>query len=212
MGEPHWLSEDETNAWRPLAVLVLLLPAHLEEAVQAHGLTFFEYSVLVVLSSAPDRTMPMSDLAHLANGSLSRTSHGARRLEKRGLLERHRCPDDGRVTLVTLTDDGYQQLTRAAPSHVRSVRHAVFDALTPEQAAELGRLTTTILTHLAPLGPWADDAATTATTATSGGEPLERASPVRSSEPAGESIGCGRSSPRETRGVEQVPQQGVDFP
>ncbi len=156
MGERQWLSEEETGAWRPLAALVLLLPSHLEEAVQAHGLTFFEYSVLVVLSGAPDRTMPMSELAHLANGSLSRTSHGARRLENRGLVERHRCPNDGRVTLVTLTDVGYQRLANAAPDHVTSVRHAIFDALTPQQAAELARLTTTILTHLAPAGPWAD--------------------------------------------------------
>ncbi|NNE94948.1 MAG: MarR family transcriptional regulator [Acidimicrobiales bacterium] len=156
MGEPQWLSEEETEAWRPLAGLILLLPTYLEEAVQAHGLTFFEYSVLVVLSGAPDRTMPMSELAHLANGSLSRTSHGARRLQNRGLVRRHRCPDDGRVTLVSLTDDGYQHLANAAPDHLNSVRHAIFDALTPQQAAELGRLTTTILTHLSPTGPWAD--------------------------------------------------------
>lgn len=155
VSEPRWLTDDEIESWRPLAALVLLLPSYLEEAVQEHGLTFFEYSVLVVLADAPDRTMPMSELAHLANGSLSRTSHGARRLEERGLLGRSRCPDDGRVTLVTLTDDGHRQLVDAAPAHVESVRRAIFDALTPEQAADLGHLVEIILNHIQPTGPWA---------------------------------------------------------
>jgi DNA-binding MarR family transcriptional regulator len=155
VSDPRWLTDDEIESWRPLAALVLLLPSYLEEAVQVHGLTFFEYSVLVVLSDAPDRTMPMSELAHLANGSLSRTSHGARRLEERGLLSRSRCPDDGRVTLVTLTDDGHRQLVDAAPAHVESVRHAIFDALTPDQAAVLGHLVEIILNHIQPTGPWA---------------------------------------------------------
>ena len=163
MGETPWLSDEETEAWRPLAGLLLLLPSHLEEPLQNHGLTFFEYSVLVVLSHAPEHTAPMSELAHLAGGSLSRTSHSARRLEQRGFLERNRCPDDGRVTLVTLTDAGHRQLVEAAPSHVASVRHAVFDALTPQQAKELGQHVTAILTHLAPTGPWAEEVdATTA--------------------------------------------------
>ncbi len=153
--EPRWLTDEETVAWRPLAALALLFPSYLEEAVQPHGLTFFEYSVLVVLSGAPDRTAPMSELAHLASGSLSRTSHGARRLENRGLLRRHRCPSDGRVTLATLTDEGHERLTAAAPDHVESVRRAVFDVLTPEQATDLGRSITRILNQLHPVGPWA---------------------------------------------------------
>ena len=157
VAEPRWLTDDEIESWKPLAGLVLLLPGYLDEAVQAHGFTFFEYAVLVVLSDAPDRTMPMSEVAHLANGSLSRTSHGARRLEQRGLLRRHRCPDDGRVTLVTLTDEGHRQLAEAAPAHVESVRQAIFDVLTPEQAAEFGRLTTIVLSHLEPAGPWASE-------------------------------------------------------
>lgn len=161
MSEPRWLNSDEIDAWRPLASLMLLLPPKLEEAVQPHDLTFFEYSVLVILSGSPDRTVPMSHLARLTSGSLSRVSHGARRLEKRGYLTRCRCPDDGRVTLVTLTDDGYRRLTEAAPDHVESVRKAVFDVLTPKQATQLGKIASDILNNMDPTGPWADDSWTT---------------------------------------------------
>ncbi|MEM9651322.1 MAG: MarR family transcriptional regulator [Actinomycetota bacterium] len=157
VGETRWLSNDEIEAWRPLAALMLLLPSRLEEPLQAYGLTFFEYSVLVVLSDAGERTAPMSEIAHLAGGSLSRTSHSARRLEQRGLLQRSRCPTDGRVTLVTLTDRGHQLLVEAAPSHVESVRQAIFDALTPQQAQQLGQHVTAILTNFAPTGPWAEE-------------------------------------------------------
>lgn len=157
MGETRWLSDDEIKAWRPLAALALLLPPRLEESLQAHGLTFFEYSVLVVLADAQDRTAPMSELAHLAGGSLSRTSHSARRLEQRGVLQRSQCPTDRRVTLVSLTDEGQQLLVEAAPNHVEAVRSVIFDVLTPSQAKELGQHVTTILTNLAPTGPWAAD-------------------------------------------------------
>ncbi len=155
MSEPRWLNHDESKSWRPLSALLFVLPPHLEEAVQVHGLTYYEYYVLVVLSTAPERTMPMSDLAMLANGSLSRTSHGARRLERRGLLRRHRCPEDGRVTLVTLTDEGHDLLVAAAPAHVESVRKAVFDVLDPDEAAELGRLAAKVINEINPTGPWA---------------------------------------------------------
>lgn len=154
MAKTEWLNDVEQTAWRPFAELMLVLPSRLEEPLRAHGLTFFDYTVLAALSYVADRTMPVSELAYLANGSLSRTSHGARRMEQRGLLERRQSPDDGRVTLVTLTAEGHQKLTEVAPIHVESVRRMVFDALTPDQAAALGDLATALLANINPDSPW----------------------------------------------------------
>ncbi|MEM9034538.1 MAG: MarR family transcriptional regulator [Actinomycetota bacterium] len=154
MTETRWLSEDEVQAWRPLAAMLLLLPPHLGAALQPHGLTFFEYSTLVVLDASEDRTRSMTELAVLSNGELSRTSHSAKRLEQRGLIRRHRCPTDRRVTLVSLTEDGLALLAAAAPGHVESVRDAVFDALTPDEAIQLGRLAGNVMRRLDPDGPW----------------------------------------------------------
>lgn len=159
--EVPWLSDDELEAWKPLAALLLLAPPRLSTELAAHGLTFFEYSTLVVLDSADDRTLSTSELAVLANGELSRTSHGAKRLERRGLVERRRCPSDGRITLVTLTAAGRDLLVAAAPDHVRSVRQLMLDGLGPDDVRELGRISQLILDRLAPDGPWgttADDA------------------------------------------------------
>ena len=155
MTEPRWLSPEELNAWRNLALVTLVLPGRLEEALHCNGLNFFEYSTLAALSDAPDRTIQMSSLAQLSNGSLSRLSHAAKRLEKRGWIRRQTSPDDRRVTLATLTDEGYTKLVEVAPAHVESVRQAVFDALTPEQVAQLDEICGTLAQHINPGGrPW----------------------------------------------------------
>lgn len=153
MDEPRWLSTEELAVWRNIAGLALFLPGRLEEALQCNGLNFFEYSAMATLSDAPDRTIQMSSLAHLSNGSLSRLSHAAKRLEKRGWIRRHTSPDDRRVTLATLTDEGYAKLVEVAPAHVESVRRAVFDALTPAQVAELGDICGTLVENINPGGP-----------------------------------------------------------
>ncbi len=69
---------DELDAWIPLAGLTLFLPGDLDEDVKPHGMTFVEYTTLSALSEADDQTLPMTSLAHLANGSLSRMSAWSR--------------------------------------------------------------------------------------------------------------------------------------
>ncbi|GIH46299.1 DNA-binding transcriptional regulator, MarR family [Microbispora rosea] len=101
------------------------------------GLTFFEYTVLALLSEQPDRTLPMSELAQAASASLSRLSHVAARLEKKGLLRRVRRPEAGRRTNATLTNAGYAKVVKTAPGHVVAVRNLFIDALTPAELAAL---------------------------------------------------------------------------
>jgi len=134
----EWLDEDQQRAWRQLAGLFTVLPATLDAQLQRDaGITHFEYGVMSALSEAPDRTLRMGCLAGLANGSLSRLSHVAGRLEKKGWLIRRPDPENGRYTLATLTDQGWDQVVAAAPGHVGAVRRVVFDVLTPEQVEQL---------------------------------------------------------------------------
>jgi DNA-binding MarR family transcriptional regulator len=134
----EWLDETEQQAWRQLAGLFTVLPAALDAQLQRDvGLTHFEYAVLSALSEAPERTLRMGCLAGLANGSLSRLSHVAGRLEKKGWLSRRPDPEDGRCTLATLSASGWEKVVEAAPGHVAAVRRAVFDVLTAEQVGQL---------------------------------------------------------------------------
>ncbi|MEV6737141.1 MarR family transcriptional regulator [Streptomyces sp. NPDC051104] len=132
--EPRWLTSDERDAWLSLIAMTIKLPAALEAQLQRDAaITLYEYLVLAGLSEAPDRTRRMSDLAVLANGSLSRLSHVVKRLERRGWVRREPCPEDGRATNAVLTEAGWTKTVATAPGHVeaggassskRSLRHS----------------------------------------------------------------------------------------
>ncbi|MEU5264579.1 MarR family transcriptional regulator [Amycolatopsis sp. NPDC021455] len=138
--EPRWLSPAEKDAWTGLVSLILLLPGRLETPLHREaGLTLFEYLTLSHVSEAPERRLRMSELAYLANGSLSRLSNVVKRFEQRGWVERSPDPEDGRYTLVALTDAGFEKVVEAAPTHVRSVL-AVLDPLTAADQQALARI------------------------------------------------------------------------
>lgn len=146
-----WLDDEEMAAWLPFVNLVSRLPGALDGQVRNDAdISYFEYSVLVVLEHAEDQTMRMSDLAYLCNGSLSRLSHVARRLEKEGLIRRYACPTDGRSTLASLTEAGLEKLAQAAPGHVKLVRTLVFDELTRDEMRQLGALSKRLLDRIEP--------------------------------------------------------------
>lgn len=147
--EPRWLEGIERDAWLSLIGVIIRLPAALDAQLQRDaGLSHFEYMVMVNLSNAEDHVLRMSQLAALCHSSLSRLSHVVARLERRGWLRRDPCPDDGRATLATLTDDGFAKLASAAPGHVDAVRAYVIDALDPEQLGQLSAIGDTILGRL----------------------------------------------------------------
>jgi DNA-binding MarR family transcriptional regulator len=136
-----WLSADEKEAWTGLISLLLLMPGRLEAPLRDEsGLTLFEYLVLSHVSDAPQRRIRMSELAFLANGSLSRLSNVVTRLEKRGAMSRQPDPDDGRYTLAVLTDAGLEMVRAAAPVHVRAVRELVLDPLSAADQQALVRI------------------------------------------------------------------------
>jgi DNA-binding MarR family transcriptional regulator len=149
--EPRWLDDEERQAWLALASVFIRLPAALEAQLQRDsGLSFFEYQVLVVLSEAQDRTLRMSALASLAEGSLPRLSQVVARLEKRGWVRRGPDPTDGRFTLASLTEDGWEQLVASAPGHVEAVRSLVFDPLTRPQIRQLTSIGRRIMRAIDP--------------------------------------------------------------
>ena len=98
------------------------------------------YLCLAMLSETDDRTLRMSDLAGRVNASLSRLSHVISKLERRGWVARQPSPHSRRVTLVTLTEEGWKVLVEAAPGHVETVRSLVFEGLSAEDVAALERV------------------------------------------------------------------------
>jgi DNA-binding MarR family transcriptional regulator len=137
-GEPRWLSPDERDAWISLSWLMIKLPGEIDAQLQRDsGISFFEYLVLAALSMSPDRCLRMSDLAQHVNGSVSRLSNVAKRLEQRGWMRRAPSAENGRYIEATLTEAGMAVVEKAAPGHVAAVRRYVFDALSPDQVTGL---------------------------------------------------------------------------
>ena len=137
----RWLTEDELDAWLKLAGVMLKLAPALDSQLQRDSdLTHFDYLCLAMLSESDDRTRTMSELASKTNASLSRLSHVITKLEKRGWVSRCPSPASRRVTMVRLTDDGWDILVKAAPGHVETVRDLVFDGLDADDVAALEKL------------------------------------------------------------------------
>ncbi|WDZ84359.1 MarR family winged helix-turn-helix transcriptional regulator [Micromonospora cathayae] len=136
--EPHWLDEEQQQTWIALVGVMIRLPGALDAQLRGDaGISHFEYQVLSGLSMAPERTLRMSRLAAFTEGSLSRLSQVVAKLEKRDYVRRTPDPADGRYTLATLTDAGWDKVVATAPGHVAEVRRLVFDPLTKAQQRQL---------------------------------------------------------------------------
>ncbi|MEV4437572.1 MarR family transcriptional regulator [Streptomyces sp. NPDC049577] len=155
---PRWLTAQEQETWRAYRHASTLLEDHLDRQLQRDaGMPHIYYGLLVQLSEVPRRRMRMTELAESAKITRSRLSHAIARLEKNGWVRREDCPSDKRGQLAVLTDEGFAMLRGSAPGHVAAVRAAVFDRLTPEQAAQFGEMCRIIASGLEPAGadvPW----------------------------------------------------------
>lgn len=149
--DPRWLNAEERRAWLALyAVATRLTPTLDADLFKRARITVFDYHVLAMVSEAPGRALPMSELAARSNASLSRLSHVVKKLENRGWMERSPSPDDARVTMAALTGDGMAFLEGLAPDHVRTVRELVFDGLDPRDVEDLERVGRKILARIDP--------------------------------------------------------------
>jgi YD repeat-containing protein len=145
------LTPEQLREWKSLVAMLMTLPAALDAQLKRDaGINIFEYHVLAALSAAPGHRLPMVELAALSQGSMSRLSHAASRLEDAGWVERRACNDAGRRTEAHLTAAGWRKLEQVAPGHVREARRLVVDALSPEQLSALGAAARTVVAAADP--------------------------------------------------------------
>jgi DNA-binding MarR family transcriptional regulator len=145
----RWLDADQQKSWRAYIAATTLLQERLSRELQAaHGLTMADYEILVRLSESPQRSLRMSQLAEHTLASRSRLSHQVDRLEKAGLVVREACASDRRGANAVLTEQGWELLVAAAPTHVGGVRAHFVDQLTPEQFAAVGEALGIVAQHL----------------------------------------------------------------
>jgi DNA-binding MarR family transcriptional regulator len=130
----RWLTAEEQRVWRRWLTLNAQLSATLQRELQDDaGLSTQDYEVLVHLTDSPEGRMRVTDLARLMQWERSRVSHHVTRMERRRLVQRVECAEDGRGAFVVITPQGRAAIEQAAPGHVNTVRRLVFDALTTEE-------------------------------------------------------------------------------
>lgn len=125
----RWLDEVEMEAWLAYITSHGDLMAALEADLAPTGLTLGDYQVFAELSAADDQSMRMCDLAQrlqLSPSGLTRRLDG---LVSAGWVERRPSESDRRAMLAVLTPAGRDQIERAAPVHVASVRARIIDRL-----------------------------------------------------------------------------------
>jgi DNA-binding MarR family transcriptional regulator len=147
--ESSWLPADSERLWRRWLRLNALLPAALHRQLQADAdLSLPDFDVLVQLTDSPEGRVRVTDLARALSWEKSRVSHHITRMERRGLVAREECRDDGRGAFVVLTPEGRAAIEQAAPAHVATVRRLVFDALTPHEAEVMAGVVEKVLARL----------------------------------------------------------------
>lgn len=144
------LSAEQLEAWISVIALLETLPGAIDLQLKRDaGVNLFEYTVLAMLSEEPERSLPMSALAEVSFGSLSRLSHAVGRLEKRGWV-RKEVGSGREPNTVVLTDDGLGAIIEAAGPHRAHVRKLVLDPLTGNELATLAGICRKVLAAADP--------------------------------------------------------------
>jgi len=128
-GLTQW-REPHAGAWLGLLQAHRQLTRELESRLEARfGLSLSGLELLGRLAAAPGRRLRLSAIAGATGLTLSRISRIVDAFEKRGLVERRTCPEDGRATNAWLTDAGLELAREAQAAHVADVQRVFFDAL-----------------------------------------------------------------------------------
>jgi DNA-binding MarR family transcriptional regulator len=112
-----------------------ILLARIEDTLQPYGLTFAAYEALQLLAFTRTGSMPMGKMGERLMVHPASVTNAIRRLEQRRLVQRHMSPDDRRVVLATITQQG----RTVADNATKALNQANFglQALSRDETADL---------------------------------------------------------------------------
>lgn len=144
------LTQDERVAFARLRALLELLPSELDRRMAPTGLNSFEFALLESLNEAELNRLRLSALASRTNATLARLSRVVTGLEKKGLVNRVPCEEDGRAMNAVLTSAGARAYADARGRYEGAIRQTVLDGLDADGVTRLASTALTILTSLDP--------------------------------------------------------------
>ncbi len=144
------LRHRERVAVARLHALLELLPTALDKRLSDAHLTAFEFTLLEALQEADAHRLRLSALASRTNATLPRLSRVVTGLERKGLVTRTPCAEDGRAFNAVLTTAGLEAFESTRPMHADAVREMVLDGMTEDEVDTLADLALKILGRLDP--------------------------------------------------------------
>lgn len=92
----------------------------MDRCLSVHGISFSEYLVMYELSKMTNQSMRRIDLAENTGMSASGITRLLNPMEKLNIVEKEQNARDARVSLVKLTDAGFELFTNATQSVFQS--------------------------------------------------------------------------------------------
>ncbi|MEO6827338.1 MAG: MarR family transcriptional regulator [Microbacteriaceae bacterium] len=135
------IDRDAVAAWESLFRAQVAVMRRISADFPSREISLNEYDVLFNLSRHPDHQLRLRDLNKdvlLAQPSVSRLID---RLAARGLVNKSLDPNDRRGALISLTESGLALFRRVAHEHMESITARVAGALSPQELADLARIT-----------------------------------------------------------------------
>jgi DNA-binding MarR family transcriptional regulator len=132
--------------WRTFLQAHALLSRRLDEELRVEqSMSLAEYDALVVLATASQRRLRMSQLADRVLLSRSGVTRLVDRLVAAGFVDRTQCTTDARGAEAVLTDLGLTRLRRASRTHLRGIDDYFIGPLSADELGAIGRSLGTIV-------------------------------------------------------------------
>ncbi len=127
-------------AWESLFRAQVTVMRALAAEFPSEIISLNEYDVLFNITRAPGRRLRLKELNRAVLITQPSVSRLVDRLAARGLLAKSHDPDDGRGTIVSITEEGFALFRRVALAHMDAISRHVGTALDEPELRQLTEL------------------------------------------------------------------------
>lgn len=127
-------------AWESLFRAQVTIMRALAAEFPSEVISLNEYDVLFNITRAPGRRLRLKDLNRSVLITQPSVSRLVDRLAARGLVAKTHDPEDGRGTIVAITEEGFALFRKVAFTHVDAITRHVGQALDEDELRKLTEL------------------------------------------------------------------------
>lgn len=116
----QWITRGWADSAEGMAAVTSIMRAHqlmlgrVESCLKRFQLSFARFEMLALLSFTREGVIPMASATARLQVHPTSVTNTVQRLERDGLITRTKHPDDGRASLIALTDAGRRLAVKAA--------------------------------------------------------------------------------------------------